>query len=1031
MLARLRGDKWFPLFQALNAVDNNFRRRFSSLVIDNDSFKKQIEKTASRDIHKTFDSSPTSGNILDPSDTFAQRHLGSSSRADIDKMCAVIGVASINELISQTIPKHFMRDQREDPLLLNDDSVSESKSLEQLRSVVSRNRIGTNFLGQGYHGTISPSVIVRNLLENPAWYTAYTPYQAEISQGRLEGLFIFQTMVANLTGMEVSNCSLLDEGTSAAEAMAMFVRGSSGNRNLFFVSSSVHAQTIDVVRTRAAWMNVEVVVGNHTEFDFKGSESKILGALVQYPDTFGRLSDYTDLAACLHAAKAKLCIAADPLALTVCKTPGEMNADAVVGTMQRFGVPMWSGGPHAGFLATRNSEVRRMPGRLIGKSVDAAGNPALRLTLQTREQHIRLDKATSNICTSQALLANISAMYAVYHGPAGLQRIASRVHALGQLFAAGISEGSIGAVENKEAFFDAVTVDVSPVDADWLKRMLNAEYGIQVRGIDTDRIQVSFDETHTDADVDRLVLAISNCMQLYVDTNTGMVRETNPSPASSLHKIDGIIKFEKFRRNSPLLPEKIFNSIQTETDMMRYLYRLQLKDLSLTSSMITLGSCTMKLNSASSLAPCSWPELTNVHPFAPPENTAGYRQLLHELEQYLCTVTGFDACSLQPCSGASGEYAGLLAIRRYHASIGEGDSRKLVIIPKSAHGTNSASAAMMGMQIKWIEDSEGIDLALMRSICEANKDTLAALMITYPSTHGKFDSNIDKICDVIHEFGGQVYMDGANMNAQLGLTSPGKIGADVCHLNLHKTFSIPHGGGGPGMGPICARAHLGPFLPGHCEERGLPQTGSVSSAPYGQAGIAAIPWMFITMLGARGLTESAKQAILNANYMASRLKNHYPMPFLNRQGRCSHEFIIDVSEIKEKSGVGEEDIAKRLMDYGFHAPTMSWPVHASLMIEPTESENVAELDRFVDAMISIRGEIRKIETGKWDKLNNPLKNAPHTQATVCASDWPYNYSREEAAFPLPWIQERGKFWPSVSRVSNTVGDKTLVLRMTE
>ena len=1005
------------LHSAIKTEQIRYCGSFSQLVVDNESFKKRIQANAPLDIHNTFESTPTSGNILDPSDTFAQRHLGSSSRADIDKMCGVIGVSSVDELISQTIPEHVVRDQSADPLRMHADSLSESKSLEQLRSAVSRNKVGTNFLGQGYHGTITPSVIARNLLENPAWYTAYTPYQAEISQGRLEGLFVYQTLVANLTGMEVSNCSLLDEGTSAAEAMAMFARASSG-RDIFFVSSAVHPQTIDVVKTRAAWMNLEVVVGNHSDFDFTSTQcqNRLLGALVQYPDTFGRLVDYTDLAARVHAAKGKLCVAADPLALTVCKSPGEFNADAVVGTMQRFGVPMWNGGPHAGYLATKISEVRRMPGRLIGKSVDATGQSALRLTLQTREQHIRLDKATSNICTSQALLANISAMYAVYHGPAGLQRIASRVHALGRLFASRVP----AEVENRDNFFDARTVNIAPLNAEHVKQTLNAEHGVQVRRIDETRIQVSFDETHTEADVEKLVHAISQF------TNTRKEKKTHPPSVV----ISGLIS-EEFRRKLPLLRESIFNSIQTETEMMRYLYRLQLKDLSLTSSMITLGSCTMKLNSASSLTPCSWPELANMHPFAPPQNTQGYRQLLRELEQYLCTITGFDACSLQPSSGASGEYAGLLAIRRYLASIGQGH-RNVVIIPKSAHGTNSASAAMMGMQIKWIEDSKGgIDLSLITSLCEANKDSLAALMITYPSTHGKFDSNINKICDVIHQHGGQVYMDGANMNAQLGLTSPGGIGADICHLNLHKTFSIPHGGGGPGMGPICARAHLGPFLPGHCEEPGLPATGSVSSAPFGQAGIAAIPWMFITMLGARGLTESARQAILNANYMAARLRQHYPMPYLNKQGRCSHEFIIDVGGIKEKSGIGEEDIAKRLMDYGFHAPTMSWPVHASLMIEPTESENVAELDRFVEAMIAIREEIRKIETGEWDKVDNPLKHAPHTQAVVCASEWTHKYSREVAAFPLPWIRERGKFWPSVSRVSNSVGDKTLVLRITE
>ena len=1001
----------------------------SRLVIDNESFKSRIVSSASGDIHNAYSVAPVSSDLLAPSDTFAQRHLGSSASADIDRMCATIGVSSVDQLIRETIPAHVLRDQSTDPLLMHSDSVSESQCVSQLHSIASRNILGTNYLGQGYHGTLTPAVILRNLLENPAWYTAYTPYQAEISQGRLEGLFIFQTLVANLTGMEVSNCSLLDEASSAAEAMAMFARAANQpKRNIFFVADTVHPQTVDVVKTRAHYMNVDVVVGDASVFDFSGCKDTLLGALVQYPDTTGRLQDYSGLAARVHENKGKLCVAADPLALTICKPPSEFGADAVVGTMQRFGVPMWFGGPHAGFLAAKSSDIRRLPGRLIGQSVDAEGQKALRLTLQTREQHIRLDKATSNICTSQALLANMSAMYAVYHGPVGLQRIAHRVHGLAQLFVAGVTETQIGTVLESDNFFDAVAVDVSPISAEWLATVLNEEHGIQVRVMDGSTVQVSFDETHTESLVDTLLENFAACIGQYVDANPGVVRQLSDQTASA-YVVDGLVP-SGFERTGDLLPEKIFNSIQTETDMMRYLYALQLKDLSLTQSMITLGSCTMKLNSASSLLPCSWPELANVHPFAPKANTEGYQQLLHELSHYLTSITGFDVCSLQPTSGASGEYAGLLAIRRYLASLNEGH-RNVVVIPRSAHGTNSASAAMMGLQIKWIDDANGLDLEELRSVCKAHASQLAALMITYPSTHGIFDTNIREICDLVHQCGGQVYMDGANMNAQLGLTSPGLIGADVCHLNLHKTFSIPHGGGGPGMGPICARAHLGPFLPGHVEEPSLPSTSSVSAAPYGQAGIAAIPWMFITMLGSRGLTESGRQAILNANYMAARLKDHYPMPFMNKHGRCSHEFIIDVSGVKDSVGVVEEDIAKRLMDYGFHAPTMSWPVHSSLMIEPTESENVAELDRFVDAMISIRCEVAKIESGEWSKTDNPLKNAPHTQSMVCASEWKHCYSREVAAFPLPWIKERGKFWPSVGRVNNQAGDKTLILRLQE
>ena len=1024
MISRVCNRSYRRFFKQFNSVN------FSSTVrIDNTSFRAHIQSVSPADVHNTFATTTSSSNLLTASDTFAQRHLGSSSEADIAVMCKTIGVSSVDQLITETIPPHVIRDQTSDPLQMHADSVSESKSIEQLRDIASRNIVGTNFIGQGYYGTVTPSVILRNLLENPAWYTAYTPYQAEISQGRLEALFTFQTLVADLTGMEVANCSLLDEGSSAAEAMSMFARAAnSPSRNVFFVSNTVHPQTIDVVKTRAEWMGIDCIVGDLASFDFSVSSTNLLGALVQYPDTTGRLVDYAPIASAVHAAKGKLCVAADPLALTVCTPPGQFGADAVVGTMQRFGVPMWYGGPHAGFLATSMGNVRRMPGRLIGQSVDAEGRTALRLTLQTREQHIRLDKATSNICTSQALLANMSAMYAVYHGPVGLQRIAARVHALAQLFASNM--GGIGQVAEKTNFFDTVTVDVSPVRAEWVRETLNAQLGIQLRVTGASSIAVSFDETHTEADVAVLVEALEKCVIEYAGEVSGspVVRDVTHIPSDS-SVVDGMVP-PLFRRTGGLLKHKIFNSIQTETEMMRYLYQLQLKDLSLTSSMITLGSCTMKLNSASSMVPCSWPEIANIHPFAPKENTKGYSQLLHELSAYLATITGFDVCSLQPTSGASGEYAGLLTIRKYLASVGEGD-RNVVIIPKSAHGTNSASAAMMGMQIKWIDDSEGIDLAGLKQMCEANADSLAALMVTYPSTRGIFEDNIKEVCDLIHQYGGQVYMDGANMNAQLGLTSPGVIGADVCHLNLHKTFSIPHGGGGPGLGPICARAHLGPFLPGHCEERALPANGSVSSAPYGQAGIAAIPWMFITMLGARGLTESGRQAIVNANYMAARLRDHYPMPFLNKHGRCSHEFIIDVAGIKEQSGIAEEDIAKRLMDYGFHAPTMSWPVHASLMIEPTESENIAELDRFVEAMIAIRVEIKKIETGEWDRTNNPLKNAPHTQSMVCASEWKFPYSREQAAFPLDWIRGRGKFWPSVARVNNSEGDKKLILTLME
>jgi glycine dehydrogenase len=924
------------------------------------------------------------------SDEFASRHLGSSTSADIDKICSTIGVSSIDQLIDQTIPGHI---RLAEDMVIPGSNSSESGALSKLDKIMSKNVVATNFLGQGYYGTLTPAVIQRNLIENPAWYTAYTPYQAEISQGRLEALMIFQTVVTNLTGMELSNCSLLDEGTAAAESMSMFLRSAgSRDRNVFLVSSSVHPQTIEVLRTRAKYMGVTVEIVN----DWNNiPASSAFGALVQFPDTCGRLVDYSEIKNKLAEKNPiQFCVAVDPLALTIVEPP--KWADAVVGTMQRFGVPLFYGGPHAAFLATKLNHVRRIPGRLVGQSVDAHGVPAMRLALQTREQHIRLDKATSNICTSQALLANISAMYAVYHGPIGLRRIAENVQELAEEFSTQMRSYR---VNDDCVIFGTVTLKTP--GAVNICDSLARSHGMNLRALDDQTISVSFDETHSHEDVTRLVVALRECLG-----TKDMSAEQPLRPLTS----------SKLARTSPLLPHAIFNSVRTETQMMRYLYKLQQKDLSLTSSMITLGSCTMKLNSASSLAPLSWPSVANVHPFAPAWQTVGYHEMLNGLKSDLAEITGISACSLQPASGAAGEYAGLLVIRRYLDSINQ-SNRDIVIIPRSAHGTNSASAAMMGMTLKWVDDASSLDE--FKKVIEANRDRLAALMITYPSTHGIFDSHIREVCDLVHAAGGNVYMDGANMNAQLGLTSPGSLGADVCHLNLHKTFSIPHGGGGPGMGPICVKSHLSEFLD---EIR-------VGSTQVGQAGIACIPWMFITMLGSAGLRRSAEIAIANANYMVARLKGFYEMPFLNSQSRCSHEFIIDVAPIRESSGVTEEDIAKRLMDYGFHAPTMSWPVHASLMIEPTESESIDELDRFCDAMISIRDEIRRIETGEWDRLDNPLKNAPHTEAAVTASNWTHTYTRETAAFPLEYIRTRGKFWPSVGRVSNSHGDKNLILNI--
>eukprot|EP00929_Paragymnodinium_shiwhaense_P018128 TRINITY_DN1281_c0_g1_i4.p2 TRINITY_DN1281_c0_g1~~TRINITY_DN1281_c0_g1_i4.p2 ORF type:complete len:1012 (+),score=269.74 TRINITY_DN1281_c0_g1_i4:83-3118(+) len=951
----------------------------------------------------------TTPDWLLPSDTFGPRHIGPSPK-EAQEMCDFIGVSNVNQLMEEAIPSQVRRDTKLD--LPPTEKLGEKGALELLKSMVAKNVVAKNYIGMGYHGTITPQVIMRNLTENPAWYTAYTPYQAEISQGRMESLVNFQTLVAELTGMECANASLLDEATAAAEAMAMVARTVNAKvKNQFFVSKTCHPQTIEVIQTRAPYLGIELIIGDHHTTDF-ASMKNLMGALVQYPDTTGKIEDFSAIGDALHKNGAHFVVAADPLSLCTLKPPGEFGADIVVGSMQRFGVPMWFGGPSAAYMATSLKQVRRMPGRLIGESIDRLGNPGYRLTLQTREQHIRLDKATSNVCTAQVLLANMSAMYAVWHRPDGLQTIAKRVKGMAQTFANDLAK--MGVAIKTEAFFDTVAFETA--DAKSLVTTLEAQ-GINLRALDAKTVTASFDETHTVDDVAALVKALQAA---------GLKGSGSVSPVA----IDGKAP-AGFERTTPLLEQNIFNSIHSETEMMRYITTLQNKDLSLVHSMISLGSCTMKLNSVSSLAPCSWPEIAGIHPFAPRSQTEGYMELLHSLEDYLITATGFDACSLQPTSGASGEYAGLLVIRKYLESIGQG-SRNICIIPKSAHGTNPASAAMVGMKIVWIDDSKGVDMDEFTKLCESHKDDLAALMVTYPSTRAFFEENIQPICETVHQNGGQVYMDGANMNAQLGLTSPGMIGADVCHLNTHKTFSIPHGGGGPGQGPICVRKHLAPFLPNHGVQspKSGGTLGAVSAAPYGQAGIAPIPWMFTTMLGVEGLTDCARYSILNANYMRKRLENHYKMAVANPRGRCAHEFIIDCSDIRADSGIVEEDIAKRLMDYGFHAPTMSWPVPHSLMVEPTESEDKAELDRFCDAMISIREEIKKVADGTWPLDDNPLKNAPHTQAEVCGDDWTHTYSRQDAAFPAPWTLKRGKFWPTVARVDNSLGDRKLKLRHT-
>eukprot|EP00747_Dinoflagellata_sp_TGD_P167229 gnl/TRDRNA2_/TRDRNA2_191258_c0_seq1.p1 gnl/TRDRNA2_/TRDRNA2_191258_c0~~gnl/TRDRNA2_/TRDRNA2_191258_c0_seq1.p1 ORF type:complete len:1003 (+),score=230.68 gnl/TRDRNA2_/TRDRNA2_191258_c0_seq1:45-3053(+) len=955
--------------------------------------------------------STATSEIFLPSDDFTGRHLGPSVK-DMEEMCKTIGTTDLDTLMAETIPEQVRREPNME--LPDGRSLGEAGSLELIKGIVSKNIIAKNFIGMGYHGSIVPGVVSRNLLENPGWYTAYTPYQAEISQGRLESLVNFQTMVCELTGMEASNSSLLDEGTAGAEAMAMIARTVSKTKNQFFISDKVHPQTIEVMQTRAKFFGMQLTVGDVNTINL-ASLPNLAGALVQYPDTTGALEDFSPFSAKVKASGAHFVVATDPLALCLCKPPSEFGADIVIGSTQRFGVPMWFGGPSAAFMATSLKQVRRMPGRLIGESLDRLGNPAYRLTLQTREQHIRLDKATSNVCTAQVLLANMAAMYGVYHKTDGLKVIAKKVQGLAQLFSSEL--GKIGVEVSSAPFWGTVAFDVAPASPAEVVEILQAQ-GLNLRAFDHTTVTASFDESHSEDDIKELVAAIAGAG----------VGGGKPTAAASM-AIDGKVS-PAFARTSKFMEQDIFNTIHSETEMMRYMTKLQKKDLSLDTSMISLGSCTMKLNSVSSLAPCSWPEVANMHPFAPVSQTKGYRELLHSLERYLISITGFDACSLQPTSGASGEYAGLLTIRKYQESIGQGH-RNVCIIPRSAHGTNPATAAMTGMTIKWIDDSKGTPLEEFRTLCEQHKEDLSCLMVTYPSTRAFFEENIQEICEIVHQCGGQVYMDGANMNAQLGLTSPGMIGADVCHLNLHKTFSIPHGGGGPGMGPICCRKHLQPYLPGHSIVQ--PMSGgslsAVSAAPYGQAGIAAIPWMFITMLGSKGVTDSAKVAILNANYMKAKLAPYYDIVATNKNNRCSHEFIIDISKVKPKTGVSEEDIAKRLQDYGFHAPTMSWPVPHSLMVEPTESEDKAELDRFCEAMILIHKEIKKIESGEWPQDDNPLKMAPHTQFEVCATEWTHPYSREEAAFPAPWVEKRGKFWPTVARVDNSLGDRKLKLRL--
>ena len=946
--------------------------------------------------------------LLAPTDSFARRHTGDSA-TETAAMLALLGYSSVDALVDAAVPPHIRRAALNVPAALG-----ETAALAELRSLASENKIFRNFIGTGYYDTATPGVIQRTILENPGWYTAYTPYQAEISQGRLEALLNFQTVVTDLTGLEIANASMLDEGTAAAEAMMMCHRLKDGHADahrVCFVSEKCHPQTIDIVKTRAVPLGIAVVVGDHRTY---APAADCFGVLVQYPDTTGSIHDFENFFAAAHAAGAYTIVATDLLALTLLRAPGEFGADVAVGSAQRFGVPLGFGGPHAGFLATKDAFKRQMPGRLVGVSKDAQGDPAMRLALGTREQHIRRDKATSNICTAQVLLGVMASMYAVYHGPAGLKKIAGRVKLLTELLAAGLR--SAGAKVNAEPVFDTLTI--SNVSAARVHAAAEAKK-INLRHVDAMTVGLSLDETTTLEEVQTLLTFFSESATLSSQLST-LSPQLSAFPAP-------------FARTSAFLTHPTFNRYHTEHEMLRYIKRLEAKDLSLCHSMISLGSCTMKLNSTSEMFPVSWPEFGKLHPFAPPEQTRGYAKLFKNLEAWLSDITGFAGVSLQPNAGSQGEYAGLLVIRAYHEARGQGH-RHICLIPTSAHGTNPASAAMCGFTVVPVAcDAQGnIDVADLTAKATAHSDDLAALMITYPSTHGVFESAIKDICATIHAHGGQVYMDGANMNAQVGLTSPGHIGADVCHLNLHKTFCIPHGGGGPGMGPIGVAAHLVPFLPGHVvsplhsqlSTLGSQRIGAVSAAPYGSASILVISWMYIRMMGPDGLTEATKHAILKANYMAKRLEKFFPVLYRGNAGLIAHECIIDLRAWK-KSGIEVEDAAKRLMDYGYHAPTMSFPVSGTFMIEPTESEAQCELDRFCDAMISIHGEMQAVVNGESDKTNNPLKRAPHTAKVVCGDEWDRPYSRELAAFPSAFARQ-AKFWPSVGRVDNVYGDRNLV-----
>jgi glycine dehydrogenase len=934
-------------------------------------------------------------NFLPHPDQFVRRHIGPNA-AETSEMLALLGHKNLDELIDAAVPKKIRLEKNLDLPAAK----SEFDALAELKKTSSENKVFRSFIGQGYYDTITPPVIQRSVLENPGWYTQYTPYQAEISQGRLEALLNFQTLASELTGLDIANASMLDEATAAAEAMTMSHR-LKDDRNVFFISETCHPQTIEVVRSRAHALGIETVIGSAENFSFS---EKVFGALVQYPDTFGAIHDYSGFAEKAHAAGAMLTVATDLLALTLIKPPGEFGADIAVGSAQRFGVPLGYGGPHAAFFATRDEFKRQMPGRIVGVSKDSRGKPALRLALGTREQHIRREKATSNICTAQALLANMASLYACYHGSEGLKQIAQRIHALTQILAAGLTK--LGHKVSTQSYFDTIRVElVGKSAADILK--IAEAHRINFRLIDEKTIGISLDETTGANDV-------AEIWQIFNGDKAPAFAVAELASANSQFAI----------RNSQFLQHAVFNRYHSETEMLRYIKRLESRDLSLTASMIPLGSCTMKLNAAAEMFPVSWPEFAKIHPFAPVKQTRGYQILFQQLEDWLAEITGFAGISLQPNAGSQGEYAGLLVIRAYHESRGD-THRNVCLIPTSAHGTNPASAVMAGMKVVAVAcDTNGnIDVADLKSKAEAHKNDLSALMITYPSTHGVFEETIREICEIIHANGGQVYMDGANMNAQVGLTSPGFIGADVCHLNLHKTFCIPHGGGGPGVGPIGVAEHLVEFLPGHnvINLGGENPIGAVSAAPWGSASILTISWMYIAMMGADGLTEATKFAILNANYIAARLEKYFPTLYRSN-GLVAHECILDLRAFHKTTA---EDVAKRLMDYGFHAPTLSFPVAGTLMVEPTESESKHEIDRFCDAMITIHAEMTAIENGSVDTKNNLLKNAPHTADQIASDNWNRPYTREAAAFPAKDLHDY-KFWPHVSRVDNVFGDRNPV-----